>query len=114
MTASGSSTSIPTYVAETGDIAFLYKVVPYADKGDATVLGHMRQALSLNLERTGRNGLPCGLLADWNDCLKLGYKGESVFVTFQVRLGLSTYACLCRKLGREDEARWAMRARRPR
>jgi N,N'-diacetylchitobiose phosphorylase len=79
---------------------FYRKVLPYADHGEATVLGHLRRALEFNLERTGRNGLPCGLAADWNDCIKLGYKGESVFVAFQVRLGLDVYAGIADKLGR--------------
>ncbi|MBE2214831.1 MAG: N,N'-diacetylchitobiose phosphorylase [Opitutaceae bacterium] len=100
--------SVPAYVAETGDVAFYDLVVPFADKGKATVFGHLRRALEFNLERTGRNGLPCGLLADWNDCLKLGYKGESVFVTFQVRLGLQTYAEIAQKLGRPREQKWAL------
>ena len=101
--------SVPAYVAETGDRKFYDLVVPYADLGRATVFGHLRRALEFNLERTGRNGLPCGLLADWNDCLKLGYKGESVFVTFQVRLGLQTYADIAAKLGRPKEQKWALR-----
>ncbi len=100
--------SVPAYVAETGDIGFYDLVVPYADKGKAPVFGHLRRALEFNLGRTGRNGLPCGLLADWNDCLKLGYMGESVFVTFQVRLGLQTYADIAEKLGRPKERRWAL------
>ena len=100
--------TIPAYVAETGDTAFYNEVVPYADKGKTTVLGHLRRALEFNLERTGRNGLPCGLLADWNDCLKLGYKGESVFVAFQVRLGLATYADIAGSLGKRRERGWAL------
>jgi cellobiose phosphorylase len=101
--------SVPAYVAETGDVAFYDVVVPYADRGKATVFGHLRRALEFNLERTGRNGLPCGLLADWNDCLKLGYKGESVFVAFQVRLGLRTYAEIAGQLNRPKEKAWALR-----
>jgi cellobiose phosphorylase len=100
--------TIPAYVAETGDTAFYDEIVPYADRGRATVLGHLRRALEFNLARVGRHGLPCGLLADWNDCLKLGYKGESVFVAFQVRLGLSTYAEIAGSLGRAGERRWAL------
>ncbi|MEI8195302.1 MAG: glycosyl hydrolase family 65 protein, partial [Phycisphaerae bacterium] len=98
---------IPAYLAETGDLNLLDRVIPYADQGAATVLGHLRRALEFNLERTGRNGLPCGLLADWNDCLKLGYKGESVFVTFQLRLGLKVYADLCLRTGHRAESEWA-------
>ena len=100
--------AVPAYVAETGDVHFYREIVPYADHGRATVFGHLRRALEFSLERTGRNGLPCGLLADWNDCLKLGYKGESVFVTFQVRLGLQTYADIAARLGRPRDRKWAL------
>ncbi len=103
--------TVPAYVAETGDAGFYRKVLPYADRGEATVLGHLRRALDFNLERTGRNGLPCGLAADWNDCIKLGYHGESVFVAFQVRFGLGVYADIAERLGETAEAAWARAAR---
>ena len=99
--------TLPLYVAETGDVAFYNEIVPYADKGKATVLGHLRRAIEFNLERSGANGLPCGLAADWNDCLKLGYKGESVFVTFQLRLALKVYAEISASLKLADEQSWA-------
>jgi cellobiose phosphorylase len=99
--------AVPAYVAESGDTAFYDEVVPYADSGSATVLGHLRRALEFNIERSGANGLPCGLLADWNDCLKLGYKGESLFVAFQLRLGLATYRELAAKKGMAADAGWA-------
>jgi cellobiose phosphorylase len=99
--------AIPAFVAETGDLGFYNKVLPYADQGSATVLGHLRRALEFNLERTGRNGLPCGLSADWNDCICLGYRGESVFVTFQVRLGLTVYSEIADTLSLPAEAAWA-------
>ncbi len=99
--------AVGNYVAETGDTAFYDKLLPYSDTGEATVFGHLRRALEFNLERTGAHGLPCGLAADWNDCLKLGFKGESVFVTMQVRYGLRQYAETARLLGRPGEERWA-------
>lgn len=99
--------AVPAYVAETGDLGFYGKTLPYADRGEATVLGHLRRALEFNLERTGRNGLPCGLAADWNDCISLGYRGESVMVAFQLRYGLSVYAEVADRLGKPDEAAWA-------
>ncbi len=105
------SNAVPCYVAETGNFDFYNKVIPYADKGEATVYGHLKQALLFNLERMGANGLPCGLLADWNDCLKLGYHGESLFVAFQLRLGLTTYADISKRLGKDDEAAWALSER---
>jgi cellobiose phosphorylase len=99
--------AVPDYVAETGDLDFYRKVLPYADEGEATVLGHLRRALEFNLERSGRNGLPCGLHADWNDCVKMGYNGESVMVAFQVRYGLVVYSKIADRLGLPAEAVWA-------
>ena len=99
--------TIPAYVAETGDNGFYHETIPYADRGAATVLGHLRRAIEFNLERSGANGLPCGLAADWNDCLKLGYKGESVFVAFQLRLALKTYSEICAGNQLPAEQSWA-------
>jgi N,N'-diacetylchitobiose phosphorylase len=99
--------AVPAYVAETGDLDFYNKVLPFADQGEATVLGHLRRALEFNLERTGKHGLACGLAADWNDCLRLGYHGESLFATFQVRFGLTVYAEIAGRLGQAGEATWA-------
>jgi N,N'-diacetylchitobiose phosphorylase len=67
--------------------------------------------LEFNLERTGKHGLPCGLSADWNDCLRLGYYGESLFVAFQLRLGLSVYADIAEQLGQPEESAWALHQR---
>ncbi len=103
--------AVPAYVNETGDMDFYNKVLPYADQGEATVFGHLRQALEFNLERTGKHGLPCGLSADWNDCLRLGYYGESLFVAFQVRLGLTVYAEIAERLGKPEESTWALAQR---
>jgi N,N'-diacetylchitobiose phosphorylase len=100
--------AVPAYVAETGDLDFYKKVLPYADRGEATVLGHLRRALEFNLERSGRNNLPCGLSADWNDCCNLGYTGESVMVAFQVRYGLSVYAELAERFDLPAEKAWAL------
>jgi cellobiose phosphorylase len=100
--------TVPAYVGETGDLEFYNKILPYADKGEATVFGHLRRALEFNLERIGNHGLPCGLRADWNDCLKLGYYGESLFVAFQVRLGLTVYTEIAELLRKSDEAAWAL------
>ena len=99
--------AIPAYVKETGDFAFLHKVLPYADKSEDTVLGHLRRAIDFNLARSGAHGLPCGLSADWNDCIRLGEKGESVMVAFQLRHALAVYAELCGRLEANGESLWA-------
>jgi N,N'-diacetylchitobiose phosphorylase len=103
--------AVPAYVNETGDVDFYSRVLPYADDGSATVFGHLRRALEFNLERSGKHGLPCGLAADWNDCLKLGYYGESLFVAFQVRYGLTIYSEIAGQLGFVDETKWALEER---
>lgn len=103
--------TIPNFVAETGDLGFCQKVLPYADRGEASVLGHLRRALEFNLERSGKNGLPCGLAADWNDCVQMGYAGESVMVAFQLRRGLAIYQGITERLGLAKEAAWALRER---
>lgn len=100
--------AIPAYVNETGETAFYEKILPYADTGDDTVLGHMRRAIEFSLTRSGVHGLPCGLAADWNDCIQLGQKGESVFVAFQLRYALKVYSEICALLRKEDDRRWVL------
>jgi len=99
--------TIPAYVKETGEISFYEKVLPYADKGEDSVLGHLKRALQFSLDRLGKHGLPCGLLVDWNDCLALGHDGETVFVAFQLRFALRTYIEICEVLKKPDETQWA-------
>jgi cellobiose phosphorylase len=72
------------YIAETGDAALLNEVIPYADKGKETLFNHLKKAIDFSLNNLGIHGLPAGLHADWNDCLRLGAKGVSVFVAFQL------------------------------
>jgi N,N'-diacetylchitobiose phosphorylase len=99
--------AVPAYVKETGDLAFFRKVLPYADKGEDTVLGHLRRAIEFNMTRIGAHGLPCGLSADWNDCIRLGEKGETVMVGFQLRYALTIYVEICRLLDLGEEIAWA-------
>jgi cellobiose phosphorylase len=72
------------YVAETGDLKYLNEVIPFADREEGTVLDHLRRAINFSMTHLGPHGMPAGLHADWNDCLRLGEKGESTFVAFQL------------------------------
>jgi len=99
--------AVPEYVKETGDMGFYDKVLPYADAGEATVLEHLRRALEFSFEHTGKNGVPAGLLADWNDCLNLGDEGETFFVAMQVVYGLKEYIDICTRLHKLAEKQWA-------
>ncbi|MCC5845494.1 MAG: N,N'-diacetylchitobiose phosphorylase [Verrucomicrobia bacterium] len=99
--------AVPAYVAETGDMDFYDQVVPYADEGEDTVYAHLRRALEFTLGHRGTHGLACGLKADWNDCIILGRKGESVFVTLQLRLGLRVFSEVAARLKRRADVNWA-------
>ena len=87
------------YLAETGNLAFLDEVIPYANKGAATVYGHLQRAIDFSLEHLGPHGMPAGLYADWNDCLRLGAEGESSFVAFQLVLALRIQKQLAEEKG---------------
>ena len=77
------------YVAETGDKEFLEEVIPYANKDEGTVYDHLKRAIMFSMERLSTHNMPAGLYADWNDCLRLGEKGESAFVALQLYYAMS-------------------------
>ena len=73
------------YISESGDLAFLDEEIYYAnDEEKGTVYDHLKRAISFSMNHLGNHGMPAGLHADWNDCLRLGKKGESTFVAFQL------------------------------
>ncbi len=71
------------YVSESGNMAFMDEVIPFANKGEGTVYEHLKRAVDFSMNHLGSHGLPAGLYADWNDCLRLGKEGESSFVALQ-------------------------------
>jgi N,N'-diacetylchitobiose phosphorylase len=88
--------AVVEYVKETGDLAFLRVVVPFADspvilsaatdlpgpsRDPATIYDHLKRAVDFTTAHTGAHGLAQGLRADWNDCLNLG-GGETALVSF--------------------------------
>lgn len=75
--------TIYKYIAETGDVEFLKEVIVYANQGEDTVYEHLKKAIGFSMNHLGPHGMPAGLYADWNDCLRLGKNGESSFVAFQ-------------------------------
>lgn len=77
------------YMAETGDKKFLEEVIPYANKEQGDVYDHLKRAINFSMERLSVHNLPAGLHADWNDCLRLGKKGESTFVAMQLYYAMS-------------------------
>lgn len=71
------------YVSETGNFDFINEVIPFANKDEGTVYEHLQRAIDFSMKRLGKHGIPAGLYADWNDCLRLGKEGESSFVALQ-------------------------------
>ncbi len=71
------------YISETGNLDFLDEIIPFADKEEDTVYGHLQRAIQFSIDHLGPHGMPAGLYADWNDCLRLGADGESSFVAMQ-------------------------------
>ena len=98
--------TVSNYVFETGDLDYLDVVLPYADHGEATVFEHLRQALQFSVDHKGRNGLVQGLSADWNDCVKFGTEGESLFSTFLFYAGLGKVEELATLRGLDKDAAW--------
>ena len=81
--------TIVKYIGESGNKAFLDEVIVYANGGEDTVYNHLKNAIRFSMERLGAHHMPAGLHADWNDCLRLGKKGESTFVAFQLYYAMS-------------------------
>ena len=75
--------TIYKYVSESGNPAFIDEVIPFANTGEGTVYEHLKRAIRFSMDHLGSHGMPAGLYADWNDCLRLGKDGESSFVAFQ-------------------------------
>ena len=92
------------YISETGDTAFLDEAIPYADQGEDTVYGHLTRAVQFSRDHLGPHGMPAGLYADWNDCLRLGADGESTFVAFQYYLALTVLGQFASLRGEEEQA----------
>lgn len=73
------------YISETGNLAFIDEEISWSNKPEtATVYEHLKRAINFSMEHLGPHGLPAGLHADWNDCLRLGAQGESSFVALQL------------------------------
>ena len=70
-------------MSETGNVDFIDEVIPFANKDEGTVYEHLKRAIQFSMEHLGKHGMPAGLYADWNDCLRLGKDGESTFVALQ-------------------------------
>ncbi len=60
----------------------------------ATVYEHLKRAIEFSMNHLGKHGMPAGLYADWNDCLRLGKDGESTFVALQFYYAMTIWKSL--------------------
>ncbi len=94
------------YVAETGNKAFLEEVIPFANKDEGTVYEHLKRAVEFSFNHLGPHGMPAGLYADWNDCLRLGANGESSFVALQFYYAMTVLKKFAATLEKKDDIAW--------
>lgn len=78
--------AVSAYIKETGNVAFLDKLIPFYEKDrngkpveQGTVLEHLKRALKFSHDNVGKNGLPLLGFADWNDTVNLPTGAESIF-----------------------------------
>lgn len=81
-------------IRETGNFSLLDEIVPWQDGGEATVLEHVKAAVSRLIGDKGRNGLVRIFFADWNDALNITTdpEAESVMLSHQFCLALRELA----------------------
>ena len=97
--------SVCEYLKETGEFDFLELVIPYLDKGEATVYEHVKQALYCLYFDRGEHGFSHIGRGDWNDGFDevgIGGKGESIWLTIALVRALKKVAKLAKHIG--DEA----------
>ena len=97
---------------ETGDRSILELPVAWQDGGEATVLEHVKAAVTRLLDDRGRNGLVRIFFADWNDALNIPpeEEAESVMLSEQFCLALKELRELMLWLGDEDYAAFCREA----
>ncbi len=94
------------YIAESGNAGFLDEVIPFANRDQGTVYEHLKRALDFSLKHLGPHGMPAGLHADWNDCLRLGAEGESSFVAFQFYYAFTILRSFASRKGDREYLSW--------
>jgi len=118
---------VSSYLKETGDWAFLHEPVPFDSNPEDTapLLEHLRRSFAHVVNNLGPHGLPLIGHADWNDCLNLncfstdpnesfqistsrdGRTAESVLIAGMFLVIGPDYVEICRRAGREGEAKTA-------
>lgn len=103
--------AVTQYVKETGNAAFLDKLIPFYQKDkqgkpleSASVWEHLCRAIEFTRGNTGQHGLPLLGFADWNDTVNLPTGAESLMVASMYGKALLDMLDLCRLRGEDDHA----------
>ncbi|ENH4362026.1 GH36-type glycosyl hydrolase domain-containing protein [Vibrio fluvialis] len=103
--------AVTQYVKETGNAAFLDKLIPFYQKDkqgkpleSASVWEHLCRAIEFTRGNTGQHGLPLLGFADWNDTVNLPTGAESLMVASMYGKALLDMLDLCRLRGEDDRA----------
>ncbi|EKO3931171.1 glycosyl transferase [Vibrio fluvialis] len=103
--------AVTQYVKETGNAAFLDKLIPFYQKDkqgkpleSASVWEHLCRAIEFTRGNTGQHGLPLLGFADWNDTVNLPTGAESLMVASMYGKALLDMLDLCRLRGEEGRA----------
>lgn len=103
--------AVTQYVKETGNAAFLDKIIPFYQKDkqgkaleSASVWDHLCRAIEFTRSNTGQHGLPLLGFADWNDTVNLPTGAESLMVASMYGKALLDMMDLCHLRGEEARA----------
>ncbi|MGG5574203.1 GH36-type glycosyl hydrolase domain-containing protein [Vibrio diazotrophicus] len=103
--------AVTQYVKETGNAAFLDKLIPFYQKDkqgkpleSASVWEHLCRAIEFTRGNTGQHGLPLLGFADWNDTVNLPTGAESLMVASMYGKALLDMLDLCRLRDEDDRA----------
>ncbi len=93
-------------IKETGDFSLLEEEIPWQDGGQATLMEHLRAAVSCLIRDKGAHGLVKIYFADWNDALNITTdpEAESVMLSEQFCLALLEMEELMHFIGNEEYA----------
>lgn len=106
-----SPVTVYNYLAETGDMAYLEKKLPYLDGGDGTVYEHLMNGLRQIARDSGDNGLPLLKGRDWDDHLSLFSEpgAESVMTAQNWCYAGHLMREICDAAGMTDDSLWLKR-----
>ncbi|MGR5286293.1 GH36-type glycosyl hydrolase domain-containing protein [Vibrio maritimus] len=95
--------AVTQYVKETGNAAFLDKVLPYYQKDkhgnsieSASIWDHLCRAIEFTYSNRGQHGLPLLGFADWNDTVNLPTGAESMMIANMYGKALLDMLDLCK------------------